>query len=132
MIRFLRFAAIGVVNTAIDFAVFAALTLILGTAPLLANLISYSCGVVTSFIGNRRITFRGDASPIRSPWLRFGAFYAANLAGLLLASALVLLLEPSLGAVLAKAVSIPLTLLFNFAFARRILSSRPARQPRPT
>ena len=128
MMRFLRFAAVGVLNSSVDFAIYIVLTLVLNTAPLLANIISYSCGVATSFVGNRRVTFRGDEDPIGAPWLRFAAFYGANLAGLLIASALVLLLEPWVGPIAAKALSIPPTMIFNFVTARRLLSSSMAHQ----
>lgn len=128
MMQFLRFAAVGVLNSSVDFAIYVVLTLLLDTTPLLANIMSYSCGVATSFVGNGRVTFRGDGARIGAPWLRFAAFYGANLAGLLMASALVLLLEPWLGPVAAKALSIPPTMIFNFVIARRILSSSLARQ----
>jgi putative flippase GtrA len=53
----LRFCAVGLGNTAVDFTVFFLLTL--GGVPLLpAQALSYGAGVVNSFIFNRQWTFR--------------------------------------------------------------------------
>ena len=123
MMRFFRFAIVGMVNTSVDFGIYATLTLLLHMHPLLANAISYSSGVITSFIGNRDFTFRRPASAASNP-LRFAAFYGANVAGLLLASAAILIFDIWFGPVVAKAFSIPLTMTFNFLMARRILSAR--------
>jgi len=123
VIRFLRFAMVGVVNTSIDFGIYAALNLLLHFHPLLANTISYSCGVVTSFIGNRDFTFPRPVSPMDASWIRFAAFYGANTAGLLLASVSILIFDIWFGPIIAKAFSMPLTMTFNFLMARRILSA---------
>ena len=50
----------------VDFALSPAVTLFGQTAMPAANLISYSCGVATSFVGNGRLTFRGQVSSIDS------------------------------------------------------------------
>ena len=55
--QFLRFCTVGLGNTAVDFNVFFLLNL--GGVPyLLAQAISYSAGVINSFIFNRKWTFR--------------------------------------------------------------------------
>jgi putative flippase GtrA len=123
MKRFLSFAVVGIVNTAVDFGIYSALIVLLGSTPLIANAISYSCGIVTSFIGNRSLTFRGYQSPIRSLWLRFSVYYGGSLAGLLFASALIFVFTRWLDPVLAKALSVPLTMAFNYMIARQILSA---------
>lgn len=48
---------VGAVNTGVDFAIFAALTN-MGVILLVAQSVSYSCGVLNSFILNRNWTFR--------------------------------------------------------------------------
>lgn len=55
--RFLRFCTVGLGNTAVDFTAFFLLTLG-GAAYLPAQVISYSAGVVNSFLLNRRWTFK--------------------------------------------------------------------------
>ncbi len=57
--RPLRFASVGVLNSATDFFVFLALTTVLANAAV-ANIISYSCGAVVSYTLNRNWTFRSD------------------------------------------------------------------------
>lgn len=55
--EFIRFCAVGILNTAVDFAVFSLLTL--WNVPLLAaHCVSYSCGILNSFFLNRSWTFR--------------------------------------------------------------------------
>ena len=56
-----RFAAVGVVNTALDLVAFAALTAA-GAGVLLANTLSTSLGMAFSFVANRRFSFRSTAS----------------------------------------------------------------------
>ncbi|MCG9968237.1 GtrA family protein [Pelotomaculum terephthalicicum JT] len=56
-IQFLRFCTVGVANTAVDFAAFFLLNLC-GVPYLLAQVLSYSAGVVNSYLLNRKWTFR--------------------------------------------------------------------------
>ncbi len=56
-IQFLKFNAVGVLNTLIDFAVFTLLHS-LGMLNTPAQIISYSAGTANSFIWNKKVTFR--------------------------------------------------------------------------
>src|ERR1700730_314969 len=57
LVPLLKFGMIGILNTGVDFAVFTVLTL--WDVPLLiAQCISYACGVLNSFIMNRTWTFQ--------------------------------------------------------------------------
>ncbi|MGG0461811.1 GtrA family protein [Priestia aryabhattai] len=53
----IKFALVGVVNTLIDFAVYALLTTI-GVNYILAQWISYSAGILNSYVMNRKWTFK--------------------------------------------------------------------------
>jgi putative flippase GtrA len=56
-VQFLRFCTVGIGNTAVDVTAFYLLTL--GGVPyLLAQVLSYSVGIVNSFFLNRKWTFR--------------------------------------------------------------------------
>lgn len=68
-LEFLKFCLVGAVNTGVDFTVFAVLTN-LGVLMLLAQCISYACGVLNSFFLNRTWTFRGHTQSSKS-FLRF-------------------------------------------------------------
>ncbi|AFM41771.1 putative membrane protein [Desulfosporosinus acidiphilus SJ4] len=59
-LEFLRFCAVGGINTGIDFGVFAVL-FAWGVPLLPAHTFSYSCGIVNSFWLNRRWTFKSKA-----------------------------------------------------------------------
>lgn len=63
--QFVKFAMTGGVNTAIDFGVFTLLTL-WGWPYLAAQAVSYSCGVINSYLMNRAWTFAKDREPSRS------------------------------------------------------------------
>jgi putative flippase GtrA len=52
------YSTIGVLNTVTDFLVFVLLTSGLGYHYIPANMVSYSVGVILSFIMNRKFTFR--------------------------------------------------------------------------
>ncbi|GGJ57940.1 putative flippase GtrA [Anoxybacillus voinovskiensis] len=54
---FVRFAVVGIGNTLVDFGVFFLLTS-MGMSYVLAQICSYSAGVVNSYIWNRTWTFR--------------------------------------------------------------------------
>ncbi|MFE4713662.1 GtrA family protein [Paenibacillus sp. NPDC056722] len=56
-IQFLKFNAVGLLNTLIDFAVFTLLHS-LGVMYGLAQVFSYSAGTANSFILNKKVTFR--------------------------------------------------------------------------
>ena len=56
--EFMRFCLVGAVNTGIDLAVFAVLSS-WGLSLLVAHSLSYTCGVLNSFLLNRKWTFRG-------------------------------------------------------------------------
>ncbi|UQZ34756.1 GtrA family protein [Paenibacillus sp. PK3_47] len=57
VIQFLKFNAVGLLNTLVDFAVFTLLHS-LGMFNTPAQIISYSAGTANSFIWNKKVTFR--------------------------------------------------------------------------
>lgn len=56
--HFLKFMAVGFVNFFVDYGVLTLLNVALGWPLVLSNAISYSCGVVNSFLLNRYWTFK--------------------------------------------------------------------------
>ncbi|HWQ41664.1 MAG TPA: GtrA family protein [Desulfosporosinus sp.] len=56
-VEFIKFCLVGAVNTGIDFTVFTVLSNF-GVLLLVAQVVSYSCGVLNSFLLNRTWTFR--------------------------------------------------------------------------
>ena len=118
--RPVRFALVGVANTGVDVAVFVALTLGLALPPVAANPLSYAAGMVFSFASNRRLTFAGLPHRV-PPAVQFARFAAINLGSLVLTTALVHLLTPSLDPVGAKLAAVPVGLAWNYGLSRRLL-----------
>lgn len=112
-----RFATVGAIATAIDFSVFSALVTMTGLAAAPSNAISYATSLYANFNLNRRWTFRQQKDPKTAA--RQGArFLLVNAGGLLLSTAIVgglALLVPEL---LAKAASVPLVFIYNYACAK--------------
>ena len=54
----MKFIVVGVVNFLVDYGVLTLLNVVLGWPLVLSNIISYSCGVVNSFLLNRFWTFK--------------------------------------------------------------------------
>lgn len=80
----LRYAAVGVVNTAVGLG--AIWTLVaLGLSPLTSNALGYALGLTVSFILNRTWTFQArDGMPVVRFLGAFAVCYSANLATLAL------------------------------------------------
>lgn len=116
--QFLRFATVGVANTLLDFLIFIALINLTSLSPIVANVISYSAGIANSFVWNKHWTF-GDKEPTTTKQLVL--FGIGNGAGLALSTATVALLIGFLGPFFAKVISVGVTLLWNYAFSRRIV-----------
>lgn len=120
IVRFiaLRFAVIGGINTSVDLSVFAALTALATLPPDRANGISYSCGIVSSFLLNRGWTFGDVRGGIAEQVTRF---IVVSLASLLLSTLIVTGLSAILPALDAKFISLPLVFLWNYSMTHRFV-----------
>ncbi len=113
----IRFAVIGLVTTLMDLVLFSALTSGVGINPVVANVFSYSCGIVTSFLLNRSWTF-GVPAGTRGIERQALRFLSTHLASLLLSSLLVALFILMLSPFAAKVTTVPIVFLWNYALAR--------------
>jgi putative flippase GtrA len=87
--RGLRFAVVGVVNTAVGLLTIYAMMYLAGASVVVANVVGYSVGLATGFTLNRRWTFEnGDAvGRVLPAYLAVVAIaYLANLAVVLVAT----------------------------------------------
>ncbi|WP_325048410.1 GtrA family protein [Paenibacillus sp. CAA11] len=80
----IRFGLVGVLNTAVDFIVFALLTYA-GLPYLAAQCVAYSCGIANSYIVNRSWTFKAKS---QRTGRELASFVLVNLGTLALVSAL--------------------------------------------
>ncbi len=111
--RIIRFGVVGVLNTAIDFALFALLYYVALWPLLAANALAYGVAVLNSYVLNKYWTF-GDTSRGRTAALRGLLFVALNLVGLGLASAVIWALAQFLHPLVAKVGSIAVTFIWNY------------------
>jgi putative flippase GtrA len=120
--QFGLFAGVGVVNTLVDFTVFAVLFRVFGVAPLPAHIVAYACGTANSFLMNGTLTF---GRPLRDimHW-RIAALFAVTVAIQLALTSLVLVAAIGLGAspYFAKVISILVGMAANFAMSRYIFA----------
>jgi putative flippase GtrA len=56
--HFMKFIVVGAVNFLVDYGILTLLNVVLGWPLVLSNIISYSCGVINSFLFNRYWTFK--------------------------------------------------------------------------
>lgn len=128
--RFLRFLAVGLSGTILDFAILTALITFFGLPTLVANTISYSAGVINNFTLNRLWTFSDSRD---KHWtLQFVQFVVINVIGLLLNNLIVsgldrplglLFHNPAHGYLPAKVVATGVVVIYNF-IANRLWTFR--------
>ncbi len=121
-----RFGTVGVLNTLVDLTAFAILRGWLGLPTLIANTLSYSAGIVNSYIWNRRWTFA--RRPRRAIGAQFPRFAAVSVSALVLNDVLVLslapvletwLAHPGLALAAAKICATGASLVWNFTLNNR-------------
>ncbi|MBO7491515.1 MAG: GtrA family protein [Bacteroidales bacterium] len=114
--NFILYCLIGVVNTGVDFGVFTLLRWF-GLHYLVANLISYHCGIVCSFFLNKYYNFKVYDKSAR----RFLSFYMISLIAVGVSEGLLYLLIQvlSLNDLLAKLISMVIIAVGQFLFVKK-------------
>lgn len=115
--RFGKFAIVGMINTAIDMAVYILLHSVLGMHYLLANIFAFLAAAINSYNLNRRWTFRSTAAD----WRREMTQYLAVIGlGFCLNEGLLYILVDrfSLHSIVAKVLVIGVVLVWNFGANR--------------
>ena len=74
--RFLTFSIVGIVNTLVDMACFALAFSLIGWPDEISQIIGYCCGLICSFLLNRRFTFHDGQ---RRLWGQIFLFILVNL-----------------------------------------------------
>ncbi len=116
------FAFVGVANTLVDLAAFAALVW-LGLQPLAANVLSFSLGAVNSLFLNKTLTFRDAGVPFSRKLVV--TFFVATLLSLCVSQAsLYGLLQAGLPDIAAKLASVIFTFIFSFVFNKYLTFKR--------
>ncbi len=112
-----KFAIVGVGNTLIDMGVYALLAQFMGFDPYLSQVVSYSCGMLNSYVLNRSWTFRSRARFFGPALIRFVCF---NLLMLGVSTGLLYLFLDRMGLhkMVAKVLATGFTLCLNFVASR--------------
>lgn len=118
-----KFAVVGIANTVLDASLFLLLVYGLEVPPVAANLISYSAGMINSFVLNKNWTFSHTAGQ-GEPTQQFVLFALLNLVGLAIATALVWWLAEPLGPALAKGVAVGAVFAWNYSTSRFLIFRR--------
>ncbi|MBQ6071847.1 MAG: GtrA family protein [Bacteroidales bacterium] len=113
--NFILYCLIGVINTCVDLGVFTLLQY-MGMHYLVANIISYHCGIVCSFLLNRMVNFKIKDKPMR----RFLSFYGISLVAVAVSEVLLYLLVSVMGlhSVVAKLISMVIIAICQFLFVK--------------
>jgi putative flippase GtrA len=121
-IQFLKFNAVGLLNTLVDFAVFTLLHS-LGMLNTPAQVISYSAGTANSFIWNKKVTFRDRNRGNKEGFdrMQLVRFIVLNLVVLGISVLLIHLLTDRLGihVLVAKVLVTFVTVIINFFGSRK-------------
>ena len=117
-----KFALVGVVNTTVDAGVYFLLLLIpfFSENYLIAQAISYTCGVLNSLFMNKKFTFREEG---KMGAKRVLAFFAVNLISLGVSMAVIYFCKEKLllSDVLSKGASVVFSLGVNFALNKLLV-----------
>ena len=114
--KLVRFGITGFMNTAVDFVVFMLLSYV-GVYIYLAQMISYSCGMLNSYVINRSWTFKSKERFLSSQLVRF---IISNFLQMLLSVVLMWLFITKLGMlkIVAKIFATAIILLIGFLINR--------------
>lgn len=111
--QLIKYGAVGVLNTAVDFIVYQLLTFI-GISYVIAQCVSYSCGILNSYVLNSFWTFKEEA---RHKGSEFVSFIVVNIISLGISVLLlkvcydVLDIQSNL---ISKALVTPVVMVINF------------------
>lgn len=117
--QFIRFAAVGVLNSAFGYGLYA-LFVYLGVLPELALFLATVLGVIFNFFTTGRLVFRNADSRLFFQFVAaYGVIYICN------AVALRILVNFDLGALVAQALLMPLSVVATFAIMRAFVFREP-------
>lgn len=119
----LRFAVVGLINMAVDLAVFSLAYYVWGTHVLAAHALGFTVAVGNSYVLNKLWTF-GERGWSRDAVGGAVRFFAVAVGGLLIGSGVILALDPFMPALAAKIGAIGVTFVWNYTLSRRFVFRR--------
>ncbi|MDL2235013.1 GtrA family protein [Christensenellaceae bacterium OttesenSCG-928-L17] len=112
--QFLQFNIVGILNTAVDFAVYTLLTELLHVVYIPAKIISYACGILNSYILNSSWTFKKERRRTKREVLLFIAVNLVTLCvslGMMALCRNVFLIQSDF---LCNVIATPVSMVLNF------------------
>ena len=111
--KLIKFGIVGVMNTAVDFLVYTLRVSVFGWGLYISQVISYSCGMLNSYVINRKWTFSTENGFFSWELVRF---VLLNLSMMLLGMAIIWFCTQHLllHKLVAKLISTVLVLIVNF------------------
>lgn len=116
LLKATSFALIGVVNTGVDFGLFALGYFYFGLPIIVANALSWMVAVSGSYVMNSRITFAAESGG-KLTATRYGAFVASQIGGLIANTATVFAGSYFMPVLAAKVLAIGVTFAVNFSLS---------------
>lgn len=116
--KFLKFGVTGVLNTAIDFAVFTVCAQLFGANVYAAQTLGYACGTLNSYIMNRSWTFSSKNRFFSAELVKF---VVVNLLTLCISYVVLYALQlwfPGAGKLVLKLPVVCITTAINFVLSR--------------
>lgn len=119
-LQLIKFGLVGLLNTAVDYGIFALLTMVFRLDSIISHVISYSCGVINSFYFNRIWTFQRKGRGYSGEFIKF---IIVNLVSLGTSALVLNSLETQAGlsAYLAKIGAVICSMAINFAGSKLVV-----------
>ena len=123
VIMFIKFSFVGVINTVIDAAVFFLLCDIGGINEIISNVAAYVTAATNSYLLNSRFVYHEDKYTLGA----YLKFLTANTSVLIISTLSIMLISRFVDyKIIAKLITIPVTVIINFVFQRFIVFKKSA------
>jgi putative flippase GtrA len=118
--KILRFALIGVGNTLVDFSVFTIAYKVVGLPIVASNVVAWLVAVTGSYVLNTYITFHVESGRLLR-YRDYLTFAASGVLGMVMTTAVLLLLSLYVHVMVAKAISILVGFAVNFTMSNLVV-----------
>jgi len=123
IIMFIKFSFVGVINTVIDAAVFFLMCDIGGINEIISNVAAYVTAATNSYLLNSRFVYHEDKYTLGA----YLKFLTANTSVLIISTLSIMLISRFVDyKIIAKLITIPVTVIINFVFQRFIVFKKSA------
>jgi putative flippase GtrA len=132
LVKAVSFAAVGVVNSAVDFGVFSFAYFVIGLPIVAANIISWGVAVSGSYIMNSLTTFANESGR-KLRMKSYASFVASQTAGLVANTTTVFVASYFMPVLVGKLLAIGASFLVNFSLSHFVVfrkREQPASGPR--